>query len=146
MEPEFKLIKAMLVEDDPEDVELTLEVLQMTNLKLNIEVASDGVEALEKLNLAYKTDPEQLPDIILLDLNMPRMNGHELLEKLKEDSRFKKIPVVILTTSNSEKDITKSYEEGVSCYITKPVGLAEFQEVVKAINSFWFTVVKLHNK
>lgn len=139
----MKMIKVLLVEDDPEDVELTMEVMQMTKMKLDIEVASDGVEALEMLNETYKTDKTELPDIILLDLNMPRMNGHELLMTLKKDERFRKIPVVILTTSKSEADITKSYEEGVSCFITKPVGLTEFQSVVEAINSFWFTVVKL---
>ena len=143
MDEDIKLIKVLLVEDDPEDVELTLEVMQMAKIKLDISVASDGVDALEHLEKKYNEDKNLLPDLILLDLNMPRMNGHEVLNHLKEDPRYKRIPVVVLTTSKSETDITKSYEEGVSCFITKPVGLREFQEVVEAINAFWFTVVKL---
>lgn len=146
MESELKLIKVLLVEDDVEDVELTMEVMQMTKIRLDIQIANDGVEALEYLNKTADENKENLPDLILLDLNMPRMNGHELLTILKKDKRFKLIPVVILTTSKSESDIAKSYEEGVSCYITKPVGLQEFQSVVEAINAFWFTVVKLPGK
>lgn len=146
MDSKFKLIKVLLVEDDPEDVELTMEVMNMTKISLDIDVAKDGIEALEKLDQYHSDNPLNLPDLVLLDLNMPRMNGHEVLQKIKADVRFRKIPVVILTTSKAEADITKSYEEGVSCYITKPVGLKEFQDVVEAINSFWFTVVKLPNK
>ena len=142
MKEESRPIKVLLVDDDPEDIELTMEVMKMTNLTLNIDAAKDGIEALEYLEQAASKKNQELPDLILLDLNMPRMNGHEVLERIKKHKDFMKIPVVILTTSKSETDIAGSYERGVSCYITKPVGLSEFQQVVEAINNFWFTVVR----
>ncbi len=137
-----KQINILLVEDDPEDVQLTQEVLQMTKMKLDIDIARDGIEALEFLNNVSNEKKKGLPDLILLDLNMPRMNGHEFIREVKNDHRFSKIPVVVLSTSSTENDIKESYTSGVSCYITKPVGLKEFQKVVEAINNFWFTVVK----
>ncbi|MDX1284002.1 MAG: response regulator [Draconibacterium sp.] len=146
MKENLDLIKVLLVDDDPEDIDLTMEVMEMTKIKVEVEVASDGIEAMDYLNKVADNGSIRLPDLILLDLNMPRMNGHEVLENLKADDRFKQIPVVILTTSKSENDIFKSYYNGVSCFISKPVGLSQFQEVVEAINSFWFTIVRLPKK
>ncbi len=146
MKKETKLIHVLLVDDDQEDLDLTLEVMEMTKMKLNIEVAKDGVEAVDYLNKVAAIDVRNLPDLILLDLNMPRMSGHEVLEFIKGHDTFKKIPVVILTTSKSEADIASSYAAGVSCFVTKPVGLKEFQTVVEAVNNFWFTVVKFPEK
>jgi len=146
MDNELKLINVLLVDDDQEDLDLTLEVLEMTKMKLKIDIAKDGVEAVDFLNKVNSDDKRQLPDLILLDLNMPRMNGHEVLQYIKGDNRFKHIPVVILTTSKSETDIANSYSAGVSCFVTKPVGLKEFQTVVEAVNNFWFTVVKFPEK
>jgi chemotaxis family two-component system response regulator Rcp1 len=145
MNEEIKLINVLLVDDDPEDIDLTLEVMEMAKMKLNVTVAKDGMEAMEILS-ELKENKEEMPDLILLDLNMPRKNGHEVLADLKADDLFKKIPVVILTTSKSEADVNQSYSKGVSCYITKPVGLNEFRDVVDAIKNFWFTVVKYPTK
>lgn len=145
MENDLKLINVLLVDDDQEDLDLTLEVLEMTKMKLKIDIAKDGVEAVDFLN-KVESDKRKLPDLILLDLNMPRMNGHEVLQYIKGDDRFKHIPVVILTTSKSETDIANSYAAGVSCFVSKPVGLKEFQTVVEAVNNFWFTVVKFPEK
>ena len=143
---DLKLINVLLVDDDQEDLDLTLEVLEMTKMKLNIEIARDGVEAVEFLNKVYDEEKRKLPDLILLDLNMPRMSGHEVLQYIKGNERFRTIPVVVLTTSKSETDIANSYAAGVSCFVTKPVGLKEFQIVVEAVNNFWFTVVKFPEK
>ena len=143
---DLKLINVLLVDDDQEDLDLTLEVLEMTKMKLNIEIARDGVEAVEYLNKVYDEEKRKLPDLILLDLNMPRMSGHEVLQYIKGNERFRTIPVVVLTTSKSETDIANSYAAGVSCFVTKPVGLKEFQIVVEAVNNFWFTVVKFPEK
>lgn len=140
-----KPIKVLLVDDDPEDVDLTLEVMELSKLKLDINIARDGIEAVEFLEKQVKEELA-LPDLILLDLNMPRMNGHEVLSQLKSDKQLCRIPVVVLTTSSSDEDILKSYSTGVSCYVTKPVGLKEFSSVVEAVNNFWFTVVKFPGK
>ena len=139
---ESKPISLLLVDDDQGDVELTLEVMSISKLKLNVNVAEDGVEAIEYLHKRGKYASATRPDLILLDLNMPRKNGREVLDHIKNDDSLKTIPVVILTTSDSEEDIERTYKLGASCYITKPVGLAEFQKVVKAFDDFWFTVVK----
>lgn len=135
-------INVLLVDDDPEDVDLTMEVLSLSKIKVNITTAIDGEQAMEILLHQAEHDKSKLPDLILLDLNMPRKNGHEVLEEVKSNKGLRHIPVVILTTSGSEEDISSSYMKGVSCYIKKPVGLNEFQRVVEAINDFWFTVVK----
>lgn len=137
-----KHINLLLVDDDPGDVELTLEVMDLSKLKLNIDVVVDGVEALEYLHKTGKYAEANTPDLILLDLNMPRKNGREVLDYIKNHDELKRIPVVILTTSSREEDVVKTYMLGASCYITKPVGLDEFQKVVKAFDEFWFTVVK----
>ncbi|MFU8819296.1 MAG: response regulator [Desulfurivibrio sp.] len=137
----MELINILLVEDNPADVYLTREVFQGCRIANRLEVARDGLEALEFLQTAK--DREQLPDFILLDLNMPRMDGREMLAELKKDPRLCTIPVIILTTSDAEQDVLRSYQLGVNCYITKPVDLNQFIKVVQTIEDFWLAVVKL---
>jgi two-component system response regulator len=139
----IKPIEVLLVEDDQGDVDLTLEVMGMSKLKVNINVVSDGVECMQYLlkEGEYKNRP--MPDLVLLDLNMPRKDGRETLTEIKNDSNLRMLPVVILTTSDANEDIVRSYTTGANCYITKPVGLDQFTQIVSAIENFWFTVVKL---
>jgi chemotaxis family two-component system response regulator Rcp1 len=136
-------VEILLVEDNPGDVRLTIEALKEGKIKNNLYVAKDGVEALEFLmrKNTYKDSPT--PDLILLDLNLPRKDGRELLAEIKEDEALRRIPVVILTTSKAEEDILRTYDLHANCYITKPVDLDQFITVVKAVENFWLTVVKL---
>ncbi|MEN6321417.1 MAG: response regulator [Syntrophaceae bacterium] len=140
-----QIVQILLVEDDPGDVELIMEGLKESKIAINLEVIEDGAKALQYL---HKEEPYQnisLPDLILLDLNLPKMDGREVLKKIKEDPFLRRIPVVILTTSDAETDIVKSYTLGANCYITKPITLDGFIEVVQTIEGFWLTVVKLPN-
>ena len=139
-------LQILLVEDDPGDVELTRESLSDSKLAINISVAGDGVEAMAFLRKEGEYSTAVTPDLILLDLNMPRKDGREVLAEIKADDSLKMIPVVILTTSSAETDIVKSYDLGANCYVTKPVGFDQFAKVVEAIEGFWFTVVKLPTK
>lgn len=139
-------IDVLLVEDDPGDVDLTKESLEEAKVRVSLNVVEDGESALEYLRQEGRYTDATRPDIILLDLNLPGKDGREVLAEIKSDSDLKQIPVVILTTSDAEMDIIKTYDLGASCYITKPVGLGQFTEVVKQINSFWFTIVKLPPK
>jgi chemotaxis family two-component system response regulator Rcp1 len=136
-------IEVLLVEDSPGDVRLTREAFKDAKVHINLHVASDGAEAMDFLNRVGKHSDDPRPDLILLDLNLPKKDGREVLEEIKESSVLKSIPVVILTTSASEADILRSYRLHANCYITKPVGLDGFLEVVKSIDSFWLSVVKL---
>lgn len=136
-------IRVLLVEDDPGDVDLTKEILAEAHLVLNLDVVPDGVEAMSYLRREGKYAATTRPDLILLDLNMPRKDGREVLRDIKNDAVLRTIPVVVLTTSDAEADILRSYGLGANCYVTKPVGLDEFTEVVRHIESFWFTIVKL---
>jgi two-component system, chemotaxis family, response regulator Rcp1 len=138
-----KLVEILLVEDNPGDVRLTIEALREGRVLNNLHVASDGVEALEYLNREGKFPDAVRPDMILLDLNLPRMDGRELLAEIKSSPDLRRIPVVILTTSKAEEDIVQTYDLHANCYITKPVDLDSFMEVVKSIEDFWFTIVKL---
>ncbi len=138
-----KVIEILLVEDNPGDVRLTLEAFKEGKLINNLSVVGDGVEAMAFLRQEGKYTGKPLPDLILLDLNMPRMDGREVLAEIKKDTNLKHIPVVILTTSQAEQDILKSYDLHANCYITKPVDLDQFNAVVKSIQEFWFSVVKL---
>jgi len=138
-----KAAEVLLVEDDPADVELTRETLVDAKVMTSLHVVGDGLEALAFLNREGKYADAPRPDLILLDLNLPRMDGRALLAEIRADDRFRSIPVVVLTTSQAEEDIIKSYRLGANCYITKPVRLAEFARVVNAIEDFWFTVVCL---
>ena len=136
-------IEVLLVEDSPGDVRLTREAFKGAKVHINLNVASDGADAMEFLNREGKHAHAPRPDLILLDLNLPKKDGREVLEEVKENPTLKSIPVVILTTSASEADILRSYRLHANCYITKPVGLDGFLEVVKSIDDFWLTVVKL---
>lgn len=136
-------IKILLVDDDPGDVDLTREMFEEQKIAVNLQVAVDGVEALAYLRREGEYGRAVRPDIILLDLNMPRKDGREVLAELKHDDDLKTIPVVVLTTSEAEEDVLKAYQHGANCYITKPVDLAQMAKIATSIDDFWFTVVKL---
>jgi chemotaxis family two-component system response regulator Rcp1 len=136
-------IEVLLVEDSPGDVRLTREAFKDAKVYLNLHVASDGAEAMAFLNREGEHANAPRPDLILLDLNLPKKDGREVLQEIKESPTLKSIPVVILTTSASDADILRSYRLHANCYITKPVGLDGFLEVVKSIDTFWLCVVKL---
>ena len=136
-------IEVLLVEDDEGDVELTKEVMEDSKVKLNLNVVGDGEEAMKFLRKEGQYDMVLDPDLIILDLNMPRKDGREVLSDIKADEKLRYIPVVILTTSEAEEDIIKTYSTGANCYVTKPIGLEQFSKVVRSIEDFWFTVVKL---
>ena len=133
----------LLVEDNPADVELTQYMMKKGKLVVNLHVATDGFEAMAFLRREDKYAEVPRPDIILLDLNLPGMDGREVLAEVKADPDLKAIPVVVLTTSQSEEDVLKSYNLGANCFITKPVGMDEFAKVVSTIDDFWFTIVRL---
>jgi chemotaxis family two-component system response regulator Rcp1 len=139
-------IEVLLVEDSPGDVRLTREAFKDAKVHINLHVASDGARAMAFLNREGKHANAPRPDLVLLDLNLPKKDGREVLQEIKESSTLKSIPVVILTTSSSEGDILKSYQLHANCYITKPVGLEGFLTVVKSIDNFWLSVVKLPHK
>jgi two-component system, chemotaxis family, response regulator Rcp1 len=136
-------IDILLVEDNPGDVRLTVEGLKESKVRNNLHVARDGVEAMEFLRREGQHTGAVRPDLILLDLNLPRMDGREVLLEIKSDAKLKTIPVVVLTTSRAEHDVLRSYELQANCYITKPVDLEQFITVVKSIEDFWFTIVTL---
>ena len=139
----LKPIEILLVEDNAADVRLTEEALREGKVRNNLHVARDGMEALEFLRRQGKYAKATRPDLILLDLNLPRRDGREVLAEIKDDPELKMIPVVVLTTSSAEADILKSYKLHANCYITKPVDLEQFVSVVKSIDDFWLTVVRL---
>src|ERR1700730_11612387 len=135
-------IQVLLVEDSPGDVRLTQEAFREAKVRINLHVASDGAEAMAFLGREGKHVDVPRPDLILLDLNLPKKDGREVLAEIKGNSSLQTIPVVILTTSESEADILKSYMLHANCYITKPVSLEGFLKVVKSIDNFWLSVVK----
>jgi two-component system, chemotaxis family, response regulator Rcp1 len=136
-------VEILLVEDNPGDADLAREALENSKLLNSLSVVGDGVEAMAFLRRSGKYAAAPRPDLILLDLNLPRKNGREVLAEIKSDEHLKRIPVVILTVSKDEEDIMKSYNLHANCYITKPVDLHQFLRVVKAIEDFWLTIVKL---
>lgn len=136
-------VEILLVEDNPGDVRLTIEALKEGKVSNNLAVVSDGVEALDYLHRRGAFRDVTMPDIILLDLNLPRMDGREVLREIKAHDKLRRIPIVVLTTSSAEEDILRSYDLHVNCYITKPVDMDQFIEAVKAIDQFWFSVVTL---
>ena len=136
-------IEILMVEDNPGDVRLTVEALKEAKVRNNLHTVEDGVEALAFLRREGRYTEVPRPDLVLLDLNLPKMNGREVLAEIKEDPDLRRIPVVILTISQAEQDIVKSYNLHANCYITKPVDLDQFLEVVKSIENFWLTIVKL---
>ncbi len=136
-------VEILLVEDNPGDVRLTIEALHESKVRNTLSVATDGVEALAFLRREGRYGGAPRPDLILLDLNLPKMDGREVLAAIKADQELRTIPVVILTTSHAEQDILKSYNLHANCYITKPVDLDQFITVVKSIEDFWLTIVTL---
>ena len=139
-------IRILLVEDNPGDVRLTIEALQEAKVFNELHVVPDGVEAMAFLRRHGQYAQEELPDLILLDLNLPRKDGREVLAEIKADAELRRIPVVILTTSQAEEDILKTYDLHANCYIAKPVDLDQFIKVVGSIENFWLTIVKLPPK
>ncbi len=138
-----KEIEILLVEDNPGDVRLTEEALREGKVKNRLHVARDGVEAIEFLRRQGKHANATRPDLVLLDLNLPRKDGREVLAEIKNDPELKTLPVVVLTTSSAEADILRTYSLHANCYIQKPVDLDQFVQVVKSIDDFWLTVVRL---
>jgi CheY-like chemotaxis protein len=136
-------VEILLVEDNPGDVRLTREALREGKVRNNMTVARDGVEAMAILRRNPPHQDAARPDLILLDLNLPRKDGREVLSEIKEDPALRQIPVVVLTTSRAEADVVRSYNLHANCYISKPVDLEQFITVVKTIESFWFEVVTL---
>jgi chemotaxis family two-component system response regulator Rcp1 len=138
-----KAVDILLVEDNPGDVRLTKEALRDAKVLNKIFVAKDGVEAMEFLRKEGAFTDMHMPDLILLDLNLPRKDGREVLAEIKEDPKLKHIPVVILTSSKADEDILKAYNLHANCYVTKPVDLNGFVEIMHSMEEFWFTIVKL---
>jgi two-component system, chemotaxis family, response regulator Rcp1 len=136
-------IEILLVEDNPGDARLTREGLRDAKVRNNLHVVPDGVEALTFLRRQGKHAAVPKPDLILLDLNLPKKDGREVLEEIKQDEQFRHIPIVILTTSQAEQDIIASYRLRANAYVTKPVDLEQFLKVVKSIEHFWLEIVKL---
>lgn len=138
-----KPIKILLAEDNPGDVRLTKEALKEGKIRNELAVVGDGVEAVAYLRREGNYSNACRPDLILLDLNLPKKNGREVLAEIKNDEVLKRIPVIVLTSSKAEQDVVKTYESHANCYIVKPVELDEFIKVVSCINDFWLTIVKL---
>lgn len=136
-------IEILLVEDNPGDVRLTREALLDGKVRNVLHVAEDGVEAMAFLRREGNYADAPRPDVILLDLNLPRKDGREVLAEIKADESLRRIPIVVMTTSSAEQDILRTYDLHANCYITKPVDLDQFIEVVRSIQEFWLTIVKL---
>jgi CheY-like chemotaxis protein len=143
MEAEMRLVEILLVEDNPGDARLAMEALKDAKVKNKLHWVEDGVEAMAFLRREGKYSDAPHPDVILLDLNLPRKDGREVLEEIKRDEDLRRIPVVILTASNAEEDIIKTYNLHANCYIRKPVDFDRFIEVVQSIDYFWLTIVTL---
>ncbi|MBN1779598.1 response regulator [bacterium] len=141
-----KPIDILLVEDNPGDIRLTQEAFKDGKVRNNLFIAHDGIEALDFLHQQGKFADAPRPDLILLDLNLPKKDGREVLEEIKAEIDLRRIPVVILTTSKADEDILRTYDLHANCYIPKPVDLDEFMTVIRSIESFWLTVVKLPNQ
>ena len=139
-------IQILLVEDSPSDAKLTISALKLAKVANELHHVEDGVQAMEFLKRQGKYEKSPRPDLILLDLNLPRKDGREVLEELKEDPNFTNIPVIVLTTSSAEKDVLRSYKLHCNCYVTKPVNFDRFLECVRSIEHFWLSVVVLPTK
>ena len=133
----------LLVEDSPADIALTREVLEESRVLAHLDVVEDGQAALDFLERAKTDDRTRLPDLILLDLNLPKRNGFEVLKDIKSDPELRRIPVVVLTTSDEERDVFESYDLQANSFITKPMDFQQFHSVIRAIEDFWFSVVRL---
>jgi CheY-like chemotaxis protein len=145
-EPARKTIHILMVEDNPGDVRLTMEALNGAKIRNNIDVVQDGVEAISFLRREGKYTNSILPDLILLDLNLPKKDGREVLAEIKADEHLRRIPVVILTSSQAEQDILKAYDLHANAYVTKPVDLEQFITVIRSIEDFWLEIVKFPNQ
>jgi CheY-like chemotaxis protein len=143
MEKMGRAVQMLLVEDNLGDIRLTKETLKDAKVMVNLHVVGDGVEAMAFLRKEGKHANAPRPDLVLLDLNLPKKDGREVLAEMKQDPDLRRIPVVILTISNGQEDILKSYNLHANAYVTKPLNLEQFAKIVKAIEDFWFTVVKL---
>ena len=143
MEKMGRPVQMLLVEDNLGDIRLTEETLRDAKVMVNLHVVGDGVEAMAFLRKESKHANAPRPDLVLLDLNLPKKDGREVLAEMKQDPDLRRIPVVILTISNGQEDILKSYNLHANAYVTKPLNLEQFAKIVKAIEDFWFTVVKL---
>lgn len=139
----WQSIEILLVEDNPGDVELTIEALETAKVTNHLHVVDDGAKALDFVRRQGEYAAVPRPDLILLDLNLPKKDGRQVLSEIRADPHLAEIPVVILTSSEAEEDIHRAYECHANCYVAKPVNLAQFLKVVKAIEHFWLTVVKL---
>ncbi len=140
------LIQILLVEDSETDVDLLREVMEDSRIHNHLSVVRDGVEAMAYLRRQGQYADAPRPDLVLLDLNMPRKDGREVLDEMKSDPDLLHIPVTVLTSSRAEQDIAKAYARHANCYVKKPLGLDEFSEIVRAVEGFWFSVVKLPPK
>ncbi len=138
-----KIVEILLIEDSPGDIRLTQEALKESKISNNLHIVMDGEEAMDFLKKKGKFSESPRPDLILLGLNLPKKDGREVLAEIKEDKDLRRIPVVILTISEAEEDILKTYNLYANCYITKPVDLNQFLKVILSIENFWFTIVKL---
>lgn len=136
-------VEILLVEDNPGDVRLAVEALKEGKVRNNLSVVEDGAEAMSFLHREGKYALAPRPDLILLDLNLPKKDGREVLAEIKADDGLRRIPVVVLTTSKAEQDILRTYDLHANCYITKPVDLEQFLKVAHSIEEFWFSIVKL---
>ena len=143
MEEMGRQVQILLVEDNPGDARLMKETLRDAKMLIKLDVVGDGVEAMAFLRQGGKYTSAPRPDLILLDLNLPKKDGREVLAEIKQDPSLKRIPVVVLTISNAEEDILKMYNLYANAYVTKPLNLEQFAKITKAIEDFWFTVVKL---
>lgn len=140
---EIRLLEILIVDDDAGDALMTQEALEDSDCPNNFHVVHDGVDALAFMKKEGEYSDVPTPDIVFLDINMPRMNGHEVLSWMRRHETYKTVPVVIFTTSNSDEDILKSYQNHANCFITKPTDLESFNKVVKTINEFWTNIVQL---
>jgi chemotaxis family two-component system response regulator Rcp1 len=139
----LKVVDILLVEDSPGDARLAMEALRESKIRNTLHTVKDGVEAMDFLRRQGKYADAIRPDLVLLDLNLPKKDGREVLAEIKSDDNLKRMPVVILTVSKAEEDIIKTYNLHANCYITKPIDMEQFMKVVKSIEEFWFTIVKL---
>jgi len=143
MDKNYIPVEILLVEDNPTDIRLIIEVLKDFKIKNNLNVVTDGIKSMEFLNKEGEYHDSPTPNLILLDLNLPRKDGREVLKEIKQDKRFMYIPVVVLTTSNSEEDILNTYMDHANGFITKPLDFKQFMKVIYAIEDFWIGIVKL---
>jgi len=141
----YKSVEILLVEDNDGDARLAMEAMRDSKIRNNLHHVHDGEEAMEYLRRQGAFAKAKRPDLIILDLNLPKKDGREVLAEIKQDESLKRIPVVILTVSNAEEDILKTYNLHANCFITKPIGLAQFMKVVHSIQDFWLSIVKLPN-